>query len=145
MTYKVLETGLKASILILTAFIAADMINAFARGSFQTLPSFTAPKNIKRQEASLPTSLPEISGEGSSYAPEGLPAVKLIGTVIGAHPYAIILDQASNKQDIYRGKEDIGNGWIIHSIDKNRIVLRKGANEEVLEGVFIDGRPNTVK
>ena len=143
MTYKVLETGLKASILILTAFIAADMINVFAKGALQTFPSFIAPQNIKRQEAALPTSLPEISGEGSSYVPEGLPAVKLIGTVIGAHPYAIILDQASNKQDIYRGKDDIGNGWLIHSIDKNRIVLRKGANEELLEVVFIDGRPNT--
>lgn len=143
MTYKVLESGLKTSILILTAFIAADMINVFTKGSFQTLPSLTAPKNIKRQEAVLPTSLPEISGEGSSSAPEGLPALKLIGTVIGAHPYAVILDLAGNKQELFRLKDDVGGGWLIHSIDKNRIVLRKGGAEEVLEVVFIDGRPNT--
>lgn len=142
MTYKVLESGLKASILILTAFIAADMINVFARGSFQTLPSFTAPKKMIRQEAALTASLPEIS-EGSSSAPEGLPVLKLIGTIIGAHPYAVILDPAGNKQYLYRIKDDIGNGWLILSIDKNKIVLRKGGAEEVLEVVFIDGRPNT--
>ena len=143
MTYKVLESGLKASILILTAFIAADMINVFTKGSFQTLPSFTAPKNIKRQEAVSPPSLPETSENNSLAVTDELPALKLIGTVIGAHPYAVTLDPASNKQDIYRGKDDVGNGWLIHSIEKNRIVLRKGTNEEVLEVKFIDGGPKT--
>lgn len=143
MTYKVLESGLKASILILTAFIAADMINVFTKGSFQTLPSFTAPKNIKRQEAVSPPSLPETSEDDSLAVTDELPALKLIGTIIGAHPYAIILDPASNKQYLYRMKDDIGNGWLIHIIDKNKIVLRKGGTEEVLEVKFIEGEPKT--
>lgn len=143
MTYKVLESGLKVFILILTAFIAADMINVFTKASFQTLPSFTAPKIIKKQEAVLTPSLPETSEEASLFAPEGLPALKLIGTIIGAHPYAIILDPAGNKQYLYRMKDDIGNGWLIQTIDKNKIVLRKGATEEVLEVKFIEGEPKT--
>jgi general secretion pathway protein C len=139
MTYKILETGLKASILIITAFIAADMVNVLTKGALLTLPSFTAPQKIKKKEAVLPSSFTETSGDVSLSAPEGLPALKLVGTVIGAHPYAVIFDPASNKQDIYRGKDDIGNGWIIHIIDKNKIVLRKGTTEEVLEVKFIEG------
>ncbi|MEK6726298.1 MAG: hypothetical protein AABY54_07100 [Deltaproteobacteria bacterium] len=139
MTYKVLESGIKTSFLILTAFIAADMINVFTEGALQTLPSFTAPKKMIRQESVLPASLPETSGEGTSYVPEGLPVLKLIGTIIGAHPYAVIFDPAGNKQYLYRMKDDIGNGWLIHIIDKNRIVLRKGGTEEVLEVKFIEG------
>ena len=92
-----------------------------------------------RQESVLPASLPETSGEGTSYVPEGLPVLKLIGTIIGAHPYAVIFDPAGNKQYLYRMKDDIGNGWLIHIIDKNRIVLRKGGTEEVLEVKFIEG------
>lgn len=143
MTYKVLESALKASILILTAFIAADMANIFTKAALQTFPSFTAPQKIRRQEAVLPPSLPEISGEGNLPAPEGLPALKLIGTVIGDHPYAVIFDPASSRQDLYRVKDDIGNGWLIISIDKNKIVLRKGSDKEVLEVKFIEGGPKT--
>lgn len=67
-----------------------------------------------------------------------LPSSKLIGTITGAYPYAVFLDMALNKQNLYRLKDDIGNGWLIYEIGKNKTILKKGDKKEVLEVKFIE-------
>jgi len=141
MTYKALGTVFRASILILTAFIAADMVNVFTKGALQTFPAFTAPKMIKRQQPVLPTLSQEITENENLPASDVLPPLKLIGTITGPYPFAVILDPASNKQNLYKRNDDIGNGWIIRNIEKNRIAVKKGERKELMEVKFIDAEP----
>ena len=135
MNYRTLETGIKAFFLIITAFIVADVVSTMARGVMQTLPSFTTPVKEKRH-ALLPA--PQVSEEIREAPSEALPPLVLMGTVSGAYPYAVVFDTASKKQEFYRVKDDVGNGWLVHRIDKNRVVLKKGDREEVLEIKFIE-------
>lgn len=119
------------------------MVNISTKAALQTLPSFTAPKVAKREEPLLSFSPEEASQEENLSVSNELPPLKLVGTIIGVQPFAVIFDPALNKQEIYRIKDDIGNGWLIHLIDKNRVTLRKGTNEALLEVRFIESDQKT--
>ncbi len=61
MNYRALETGIKAFLLIITAFIVADVVNTMARGAMQTLPSFTMPEKVwKKPQPALARVLRDI-------------------------------------------------------------------------------------
>lgn len=137
MNNKYLETSLKVLFLILTALIFADMVNTFGKEKMQLFPVFTPPQKIKKQIVPVEAA-PEVEEE-SVPEPLGLPLFKLLGTITGAYPYAVILDPASNKQEIYRLNTEIG-GWLIHEIGKNRVVLKKDNLREIIEVVFIEGQ-----
>ncbi len=139
MNYRTLETGIKACLLIITAYIVADaVLFTVARGAMQTLPSFTMPEKVRK----IPQpALPAVSGERTETSPpsDALPLIALMGTVSGAHQnFAVIFDTASKKQEIYKVKDDIGNGWHVHKIEKNRVALTKGGREESLEIKFTE-------
>lgn len=140
MNLRILEYFLISFFLIISAFIAADMVNTAGKGAMQTLPSFTAPKKIKKEF--MPPVTPVVEGEAEIPADTGtLPSSKLIGTITGAYPYAVFLDMAVNKQNLYRLRDDIGNGWLVYEIGKNKTVLKKGDKKEVLEVKFIEAEP----
>ena len=140
MNYKALDIGLKATFLVITAFIAADMVNTAGKGAMQTLPSFKLPEKVAvkgRVEEKQTVS----AEEDLEPALEALPSNKLIGTITGAYPHAVTFDPASNKQELYGLRDDVGGGWIIYEIGKNKVVLTKGDKKEVLEVKFIEGEP----
>jgi len=141
MNYKALDIGLKATFLVITAFIAADMVNTVGKGAVQTMPSFKLPERINKQQSTMQAPLEEAGKETNVASAAALPSVKLMGTVTGALPYAVFLDFGSNKQEIYRLKSDLGAGWLINEIEKNKVVLKKGDIKEVLEVKFIEGEP----
>lgn len=132
MNYRTLETGIKVFLLIITAYMAADVVSIVARGAMHTLPSFTMPEKVRKK---ITPALPSLSGERTEMLPaaDTLPPLVLMGTVIGAHPYAVILDAVSKRQEFYRVKAEVSSGWHIHKIDKNKVVLKKGGREEYLE------------
>lgn len=131
MNYRTLETGIKVFLLIITAYMAADVVSIMARGAMHTLPSFTMPEKVRKK---ITPALPPVSGERTEMqTADTLPSFVLMGTVIGAHPYAVILDAVSKKQEFYRVKAEVSSGWHIHKIDKNKVVLKKGEREEYLE------------
>lgn len=140
MNYKALDIGLKATFLVITAFISADMVNTSGKGAMQTLPSFKLPEKVAvkvRVEEMQPVS----AEEDVEPALEALPPTKLIGTITGAYPHAVIFDPASNKQELYGLRDDVGGGWLIYEIGKNRVILKMGDKKEVLEVKFIEGEP----
>ncbi len=142
MNLRTLQPFLIFVFLIITAFITADMVNTIGRGTMQTLPSFKMPERIKKQPPTIEASVEETGEETTVASPAtALPSVKLLGTVTGALPYAVFLDIGSNKQEIYRLKSDVGAGWLISEIEKNRVVLINGDKKEVLEVKFIEGEP----
>lgn len=144
MNPRILEPILLILFLIATAFIAADMVNTFGKGNMQAIPSFKATERVKRsgsQGISLQSPTPEFEDTGIPAVPDSLPPIKLIGTITGAHPYAITIDTSNNKQEIYRLKESIGNGWLVHAIEKNRAILKKDNRTEILEVKFIEAEP----
>lgn len=140
LSHKALEIGIKAILLISSAFIVADMANTLTKGAMQAIPPFSAPAKAKRQTPPAP--LPGINEEPAPITQENIPPLKLIGTISGAHPYIITLDPANNnKQEIYRLKDDIGGGWLVFEISTNRTIIRKGGRKEILEVKFIEGEP----
>lgn len=64
--------------------------------------------------------------------------MKLIGTMTGAYPYAVILAPGRREQELYMLGDDVGGGWIIDAVGVNRIVLRNGDQKEVVEVKFIE-------
>lgn len=140
MNLRILEYLLFSFFLIISAFIAADMVNTAGKGAMQTLPSFAVPKKVKKEFT--PSVIPVVEEEAGIPADTGtLPSSKLIGTITGAYPYAVFLDMAVNKQNLYRLRDDIGNGWLVYEIGKNKTVLKKGDKKEVLEVKFIEAEP----
>lgn len=140
MNLRIIEYLLISAFLIISAFIAADMLNTAGKGAMQTLPSFSVPKKV-RKEFTPPVS-PVVEEEAETPADSGtLPSSKLIGTITGAYPYAVFLDVAVNKQNLYRLKDDVGDGWLVYEIGKNKTVLKKGDKKEVLEVKFIEAEP----
>lgn len=142
MTLRILEPALLSIFLIATAFFAADMVNTVGKRSMQTFPSFTVPERVKKPAVSSVQSSETEEAKQSGIS-EPLPPVKLIGTVTGAHPYAIILDPSSNRQEIYRLKDIIGNDWVFYRIETNRAVLKKYEKTETLEVKFIEPAPGS--
>lgn len=138
MNLRILEPVLLLLFLTVSAFIAADIVNVIDKGAMQTLPSFTMPEKVKKETAPASPVVEEAERPAVSKL---LPSAKIIGTITGAYPYAIFLDPATNKQNIYRLKDDIGDGWIIYEIGKNRAVLKNGDKKEVLEVKFIEAEP----
>lgn len=140
MNFRGLETGLKLILFILTAFLAADMASVLAKHKLQTFPSFVMPRMLKKQF--IPPPPPVVPEETEAPAiSEALPPIKLIGTITGAYPYAVILDPANNRQELYRLKEEAGSGWLIDDIGNNKVILKKGNRKETLEVRFIEGEP----
>ena len=140
MNLRIIEYLLISIFLIISAFIAADMVNTAGKGAMQTIPSFNVPEKVKKEFTSSVT--PVVEEEADPPANTGtLPSSKLIGTITGAYPYAVFLDMAVNKQNLYRLKDDIGNGWLIYEIGKNKTILKKGDKKEVLEVKFMEAEP----
>ena len=142
MNYKALDIGLKATFLVITAFISADMVNITGKGAMQTLPSFKLPEKVA-VKARVEEMQPVSDEEDVEPALEALPPTKLIGTITGAYPHAVIVDPASNKQELYGLRDDVGGGWLIYEIGKNIVVVKKGDKKETLEVKFIEGEPKT--
>ncbi|MBI4746652.1 MAG: PDZ domain-containing protein [Deltaproteobacteria bacterium] len=140
MNYKALDIGLKAAFLVITAFIAADMVNTTGRGAMQTLPSFKLPEKVA-VKVKVEEEQPVPAEEAVEPALEAFPPARLIGTITGAYPHAVIFDPASNKQELYGLRDDIGGGWLIYEIGKNTVVVKKGEQKETLEVKFIEGEP----
>jgi len=142
MNIRILQPFLIFAFLIITAYITADMVNIIGKGALQTLPSFRMSERIKKQQPTIQASVEE-AGEETNIASlsAALPSVKLLGTVTGALPYAVFLDIGSNKQEIYRLKSDVGAGWLVSEIEKNKVVLINGDKKEVLEVKFIEREP----
>lgn len=140
MNIRILQPFIIIAFLIISAVIAADMVNTAGKGAMQTLPSFAVPQKVKKEFT--PSVTPVAEEEAETPADTGaLPPSKLIGTITGAYPYAVFLDMAVNKQDLYRLKDDVGNGWLIYEIGKNKTVLKKGDKKEVMEVKFIEAEP----
>lgn len=140
MNLRILQPFIILVFLIISAFIAADMVNTAGKGAMQPLPSFAVPKKVKKEF--MPPVTPVVEEEAETQADTGtLPPSKLIGTITGAYPYAVFLDMAVNKQNLYQLKDDVGNGWLIYEIGKNKTVLKKGDKKEVMEVKFIEGEP----
>ncbi|MDO8445489.1 MAG: PDZ domain-containing protein [Deltaproteobacteria bacterium] len=142
MNLRTLQPFLIFAFLIITAFITADMVNTMGQGAMQALPGFKIPDTIKRKEVAIQTPVVEGEEEAAVSTPsEALPPIKLLGTITGAFPYAVVLDLAGNKQELYRLRNDVGSGWLIDEIEKNRVVLTRGEIKEVLEVKFIEAEP----
>lgn len=142
MNLRTLQPFLIFTFLIITAFITADMVNTIGKGAMQTLPSFRMPERIKKQQPAIEASVEEAGEDANVTSAAGLPSVKLLGTVTGVFPYAVFLDIGSNKQEIYRLKSDVGAGWIIGEIEKNKVVLISGDKKNILEVKFIEAEPS---
>lgn len=144
MNLRILEPVLLFFFLIASAFIAADMANTLAKSNMQTLPSFKLPEKVKKQGnrgVSLQSPLPNFEDTSIPADQEFLPPIKLIGTVTGSNPYIITLDTSNNRQEVYRIKDSIGNGWLVFAVEKNKAVLRKDSRTETLEVRFIETEP----
>lgn len=135
--HRSLEIGIKVVLLISSAFIVADMANTFAKGAMHTISPFIAPTKAKKQQSPAPPQ--PLIEEPVADLQENIPSLRLLGTISGDHPYIVAIDPASNKQEIFRLKEDIGGGWLVYEIGKNRACIRKGARKEFLEVKFIEG------
>jgi len=143
MNYRTLETGIKIFLLIITAYIAADAVSTMTRGALHTLPSFTMPEKVRKK---FTPPLPPVSEEKTEVqTADTLPPLVLVGTVVGAHPYAVILDAVSKRQEFYRVKAEVSSGWHIHKIDKNKVVLKKGGREEYFEIKSIETEADQVE
>jgi general secretion pathway protein C len=139
MNPRILEPFLVFFFLLVSAFIAADMVNTVGKGAMQTIPSFKVPERVKRQTVPE-TPLSTAAEDEASPVPDVLPPLKLIGTITGAYPYAVFLDTAANRQELYRLRDDAG-GWLIYEIGKNAVTLKKGDRKEVMEVKFIEAVP----
>lgn len=139
MNYKALDISLKVFFLCVSAFLAADMVNTISRRAIHTLPSFTIPKRVKKQF--IPPAPPLEERAETPLPQEAAPLLKLIGTTTGAYPYVVIINPANNTQELYKISGDVGNGWLIHEIGKDTVVLKKGNIKEIIEAKFVETEP----
>ena len=131
---------LTLSFVVVSAFIAADIVNTLAKGAFETVPSVAIPKTVRKPVVAPPAPsvavpTPPVSAGASA------PTVKLIGTTTGAYRSAVILAPAGKEQELYRLKDDVGGGWLIDEIHTNRVVLKNGDRTEVVEVKFVETEP----
>lgn len=82
--------------------------------------------------------LPEVE-TSAPLAPLDLPLV-LIGTVEGQgmESFAILEDRGTREQDVYRQQDVVKDGAILAKVERNQVVLRLGAREQVLT-IYSDG------
>lgn len=137
---RLLEYLLTFFFVITSAFIVADMANTVGKEVLHTASSLAIPNTANKPSkpassavTDKPTSPPP------ALAPP--PPVKLLGTITGDYPYAVILAPAAKGQDLYRLWDDVGGGWLIDEISVNKIVLKKGEEKEVVEVKFFEAEP----
>lgn len=88
---------------------------------------------------------PAAGGPAGPTPPAPLPPLnaRLIGTVLGvAGGYAIIEDQTTRRQELYRLNETVLRDAKLVAIERERVRLRRGGQTEVLELAFVE-RPAT--
>ena len=141
LTPRLLEAFLTLSVVIISAFIAADIVNTLGKGAMQTTASFAMPRAVKKPVR--PSPLPGAEGLPTPpAAPAAAPPVKLIGTTTGAYPSAVILAPGGKEQELHKLRDDVGGGWLIDEIGANRVVLKNGGRTEVVAVNFTEaGRP----
>lgn len=98
--------------------LEGDLFHPALRGQPIVLPETTAPVLV------TPLDLPVI----------------LVGTGMGdgAESYAILEDRVTHEQQVYRFLDMVRDGAILAKIDRNQVVLRLGAQEQVLT-IYSDG------
>ena len=128
------------SFVVVSAFIAADIVNVVGTGALQTPSSVVLPRAIKKPIRPAPPLPLEVH---TPLPPATAPSVKLIGTTTGAYPSAVLLATAGQEQKLYRLRDDLGDGWLIDEIHANRVVLKNGDRKEVVEVKFTETEPTS--
>jgi general secretion pathway protein C len=78
----------------------------------------------------------EIAEEDMERLPESTLPLELLGTVVqtsGKRSFAILLDKNTKQQEIYFVGDAVGDGAVVGSVVRNRVVLLRGGREEILE------------
>jgi general secretion pathway protein C len=78
----------------------------------------------------------DISDEKLEKLPESSLPLKLLGTVVqveGRRSFAVIQNTGTRQQQLYFAGEEIQEGVVLASVSRNRVVLVRNGQEEVLE------------
>ncbi len=151
---RTLITGLQLGLLALVAFFAATTVNGFIGGALHTRPALriaeapaTAPSLGKRPLSHYaPIADKDIFNppRPETEAPVDSPVADLKARLLGTAPghgmesYAIIEDQNTKKQDLYRIGDPL-QGRKLARIEWDRVILKNGTREEVLKIVEATG------
>jgi type II secretion system protein C len=76
------------------------------------------------------------SDEDLELLPESTLPLKLLGTVVqvrGRRSFAIIQDTGTRQQQLYFAGEEVQEGVLLSSVSRNRVVLIRNGQEEILE------------
>jgi general secretion pathway protein C len=79
---------------------------------------------------------PDISDEDLELLPESTLPMKLLGTVVevkGRRSRAIIQDTGTRQQQTFFAGEEVQEGVLLASVSRNRVVLIRNGQEEILE------------
>ena len=140
MNARLLEPLVTLSLVVVSAAIAADIVNTLAKGAVQTPSSVVLPRAIKKPIRPAPPLPLEVH---TPLPPATAPPVKLIGTTTGTYPSAVILAPPGKEQKLYRLRDDVGGGWLIDEIHANRVVLKNGDRKEAVEVKFTEAEPTS--
>ena len=78
----------------------------------------------------------DISDEELEKLPESTLPLKLLGTVVqlqGRRSFAVIQNTGTRRQQLYFAGEEIQEGVVLASVSRNRVVLVRNGQEEILE------------
>ncbi|HUE39319.1 MAG TPA: type II secretion system protein GspC [Candidatus Binatia bacterium] len=149
-----LTTG-QLVLLVLAAFLSASTVNALVAGRFRSRPMLSV--SAPAVQAAPPSKHPlayyqPITAKDVFNPPRAEPEpqaaqvsqlqAKLLGTAPGAgmDSYAIIEDDTNKTQELYRVGDKLQNRTLA-SVEWDRVVLKSGQGEEVLEIVKPSGKP----
>lgn len=151
---RTLIRGLQLGLLALAALFAATTVNGFIAGALQTRPAFrlAEPPPPAPTTARHPLSYyapiterdifnpPRPEAEAPSASPVAELKARLLGTAPGhgMDSFAIIEDQSSKKQELYRIGDQL-QGRKVARIEWDRVMLKNGPREEILKIIEASG------
>jgi len=97
-------------------------------------------RNLFGSRVSSPSPSPrQLAEEEMEELPESVLPLALLGTVVqekGENSLAIILNENTREEQLYAVGDTVGEGAIVSSVARNRVVLLRDGQEEILEKVL---------